>query len=421
MKLKKSLALALCMALTITSAGCMKKLPASTDVNKAAASAKELVPEKGAALKFRTSDTAFGKAVAEKFKEKYGVTVTVESGGLYDTQKAALEGPSGKGPDIFMLPDDKSAEGILQGLFLPLDDSIVQYLNKNISSVAMKTVTSNNKVYGVPVSIETYVLFYNKKLVKGAPATTFEQLAEEAKAFNNPKKNKFYFVFDASTGSPIYTMLNTYGFNLFGPNGTDNDKPGFDTPEFEKGLEVLRKYKEIVPVSADDLGNTDMVKTNFINGNIAYILDGPWSLQAYRDAKMDIGVAPMVTYDGHQEKTFAFVQNAHVSAYTKYPNAAKLFAEFLVSDESAELLYTKSSRITSLKDISNVKGLADDEVLSTIIKAFNNAVPMPTVKRISYFWTIARDIGPAVFDGKMTPKQGAKKAQEEWKSFIETE
>lgn len=430
MNLKKITAFLLCSLIALPCAGCKKSLPANTGASSdsengsVSSAATELVPESGATIRYRTSGTTdvdFAKAAAENFKKKYGVTVTVEQGGLYDSQKMAIEGPSGKGPDVFMCPHDKTSEGIKSGLFLPLDDIIANELNSNINPIAMKTVTKDGKVYGVPVSIETYMLFYNKKLVTGSPISTFEQLAKEAKAFNNPKANKFYFLFDAATGSPIYPMLSTYGFSLFGADGTDEDKPGFNTPEFEKGLQVLKSYHDIVPISSTDLGNTDFLNTQFIKGNTAYIMSGPWDVKTFRSAGVDLGAASLPTYDGHQEKSFAFIQNAHVSAYTKYPKAAKLFAESLVSSESAELLYSKASRITSRKDVSKVKGFADDEVLSAIIKSFDQSTPMPSAKRMSYYWTISGDVCTSVFDGKVTPQEGAKKAQQEWESLVKSE
>lgn len=426
MKFKKTISLTLCVLFALPFAGCKGNIPTDSTTTKASASSSastQLTPEKGAQLTFRTgsaSDIDFAKAAAENFLKKYGVKVTVEQGGLNDPDKDVLNIPSGKGPDVFIYAHDKAMAAIEGGLVMPLNKSIADNLNQKINPVAMKTINVNNKVYGVPVSIETDVLFYNKKLVT-SPITTYEQLAKEAKAYNNPAKNKFWFLFDASTGSPMYPMLSAYGFNLFGQNGTDNDNPGFKTPEFLKGLEVLKSYHDIVPIKASDLGNTDFLNTQFKNGNVGYIMSGPWDVKTFRDAGVDIGVVGMPTYDGNQEKAFAFVQNAHVSAYTKYPNAAQLFAESLITDESAELLYSKASKITSLKDISKVKGLAQDQVLVDIVKAFDKSVPMPSAKRISYFWTIITDVGPAVFDGKMTPAQGAAKAQQDWETDLKTE
>ncbi|WP_162129413.1 extracellular solute-binding protein, partial [Rhodanobacter denitrificans] len=71
----------------------------------------------------------------------------------------------------------------------------------------MKTVTVDDGVYGVPVSIETYVMFYNKKLVSGDPASSFEQLLKKAKSFNNAAQNKFWFLSNVSEGATMFPML----------------------------------------------------------------------------------------------------------------------------------------------------------------------------------------------------------------------
>lgn len=419
MNFKKAVSVTLTILMaTMSFSGC-RSLPANTSSGGTDNGA--LVPEKGAHLKFRTTsstDTTFGKAVAAAFTKKYGVKVDVEQGGLFDANKQAIEGPSGKGPDVFMCADDKSFDGIQKGLFYPLADSIVKDLNENIKSVAMKTVTYKGKTYGVPVAIETYVLFYNKKLVT-KPVSTFEELAAQAKTFNNPSKNKFWFLFDASTASPIYPMLSTYGFNLYGKDGTDA-KPGLDTPEFEKGLEVLQKYHEIVPINAADLGNTDFLDTHFENGDVGYIMSGPWDVKTFKDAKVDFGVVSLPTYDGHEEKSFEFVQNAQVSAYTKYPKASQLFADFLANKDNAKLLYTEANRITARKDLASIDGLKDDQVLIDIAKCIDKAVPMPKNDNISYFWSVCRDISPSVFDGNVTPQEGAKKAAQEYDDYCKS-
>ncbi len=380
-----------------------------------------LTPEDGAVLKFRSGDKEFADAAAEKFREVYGVEVNTEEGGAYDFNKGVLEGATGEGPDVFMSPHDKTLEGIQAGIFLELEPSVVKKLKSEVSDVAMNTVTVGDKVYGVPVSIETYVMFYNKALVTGEPASAFEELKEEALEFNNEKENKFWFLTDVTTGSPLYPILSTYGFRLFGENGTDEDNPGFDTPEFEKGLEVLADYRSIMPISSGDLANTDFLANQFIEGKTAYLIGGPWNIKTFREAGVDFGITKLVTYDGQQQTPFAFVQNAHVSAYTKFPKAAQLFAEFLVSGEGAELLYTKASKITSRADAGEVEGLKEDKDLIDITKAFNESTPMPSAKRISYYWTISANIGPAVFDKKMTPKEGAEKAVNDWNAFLQTE
>lgn len=430
MKLKRMIAFTLSVLMASSMAGCGKSLPQNAKTTSAAGSTAassatgELKPESGAKLKFRTSSASqlnFAKALAKKFEAKYGVPVTAEDGSVYDQNKTNLEATSGKGPDVFMSPHDKTIENQRAGLLLKLDDRVATELKKDVSDVAMKTVTVDGGIYGVPVSIETYVMFYNKKLVKGSPATSYEQLMKESKSFNNAGQNKFWFLSHVSEGATMFPMLSAYGYKPFGENGTDNDKPDFDKPEFEKGLEVLKKYHDLMPAASGDLANWDFLTNQFVTGKTAYLISGPWNVKIFRDAKADFGVTSLPTYDGKKETSFAFVQNAQVSAYSKYPKAAQLFAQYMVSNEGAELLYSDASCITSRKDISQVKSLAQDEQLSAIVKCFNDSIPVPTAKRISYFWTICANVGPAVFDGQMTPKAAAAKAKSDWDSFLKAE
>lgn len=46
---------------------------------------------------------------------------------------------------------------------------------------------------------------------------------------------------------------------------------------------------------------------------------------------------------------------------------------------------------------------------------------MPQVKRISYYWTTMQSVLSAVFDGKMTPEEGAAKAQSDFDALVASE
>lgn len=210
------------------------------------------------------------------------------------------------------------------------------------------------------------------------------------------------------------------GFSLFGEDGRNQDNPGFDTVEFEKGLERIASLKETIPIAAEDLKMETMslLEQNFRDGKTAYYPIGPWLIKSLKDENIDFGVIPLPTLDGKTMKTFGAVQNAHVSAYTKYPKAAQLFAMYLVSEEAASVLYEKAYAITARKDITNVEGLNKDEQLSVYVEAFKNSVPMPSVKRMSYYWTIMQSVLNAVFDGDITPKEGALKAQKDFDDLV---
>ena len=60
------------------------------------------------------------QAVAD-FEKDFDCTVTVEEVNfLTQTDKMRLEGPTGNGPDVFLIPADRMGSGVMQGLITPI-------------------------------------------------------------------------------------------------------------------------------------------------------------------------------------------------------------------------------------------------------------------------------------------------------------
>lgn len=419
---KKVLAVILAVSMIGSLTGCKRELPEEEEAfaGSGAATVDEMVPEKGAKLVFWTGNKEYGDAIGKAFEEKYGVPVTVAQEGMGTVDKIALSGPSGEGADVFITGHDNFQKGLASGVFMELEDAVAKNVESKVSQTGLKTVMNDNKMYGIPVSIEVNCLFYNKDLVQ-TPATTLEEIIEGAKTFNDPKNNKFNFLCTIGDGYYEYPFLSAQGFQLFGPNGDQADEPGFDTDEFQKGLELISSLHDIMPISSTDLNNKSSVKANFMEGNVAYYVTGPWDVSQIKESGMNFGITTLPTYQGKQLTPFAGVQCAFVSTFTKYPIAAELLANFLISDEAASILYKQSNGITALSNIDNVEGLAEDPYLPAFVKQFENSVPMPSVTRISYFWSIVSDIDRAVFDGQLTPEEGRKKSIENWNALLATE
>ncbi len=426
--LKKFTALMLVGAMTLGISGCKTKELPATSTTKANPSntgnsggSTELMPEDGAKLLLWTDKDAYGKALAEGFMKKYpGVTVTTgEFGSTEQAAKIELDGPAGNGADVFFLPHDKLSTSIESGILLPIQDQVAQRLHNNLLKEAMSTVSKDGVVYGVPVSIETIALFYNKDIVD-KPVKTFEELFDFAKTFNDPPNNKFAFVNDMGNGYNSYAFFTPYGFDLFGKDGTDADNPGFDSDAFIKGLEFVQSLNTILPVKSNDLGG-EFVGQLFKSGKAAYTFQGPWSIEDYKKENINFGVTTIPTVAGNSLHPFAGVQMAGVSAYSDYPDAATLLAEFLASPEGANILYKTVYKLTSLKDLSVVEGLSSDEVLPLFAQQFKTSFPMPSISRVSYYWSISGKALSLTFNGEISPQEASKRAMDEWNSLVASE
>lgn len=421
MKFKKYVIITLSLLMSLGAMGCHKALPIEdeTEVKSNEVNEKgELVPEQGAKLVFWTVDEEYGKAIATAFEAQYSVPVTVEKVGMGEIDKMILTGPTQTGADVFMSSHDNMPTGMAAGLFLEINPQIAERIKAKMNDVGIKTVTVDNKLYGVPVSIETSCLFYNKDLVGETPAITLEEILEKSKTYNDVVNNKFYFLYSTPDTYKAYPLLSAFGYHAFGENGDDNTHPGFETEAFKKGLELIYSLREIMPVSATDLRNAEFVRNLFMEGKVAYEITGPWDIKTFRDSGVHFGVTTLPTYEGRSLTPFAGVKTAHVSAWTEYPIAAQLLAEFLVSDEGASLLYEKANKITTLKDVSNVRGLGEDPLVKPFTQQFENSFPMPNVKDIKAFWTATEKSLISLYDGELTPDEAQKKTIETWEAIL---
>lgn len=402
--------------------GCKKALPGDSEVftGSGASTIEDMKPEEGANLVFWTGNREYGEAISKAFTEQYNIPVTIEQMGYGSIDKIALSGPAGEGADVYMSPHDSFQRGLSSGVYMELEDAITNYSLERVTSTGTEAVTSEGKLYGIPVSIEVNCLFYNTDLVD-TPAKTLEEIIMMADDFNDPQVNKFVMLSALGDGYNEFPFLSAEGFKLFGENGTDADNPGFDTDEYEKGLQLIAELGKVIPINSTDLSNKSSIKTAFMEGNVAYFITGPWDVTQLKESGVNFDITTLPTYNGNQLTPFAGVQCAHVSPYTKYPIASQLLAAFLISDEGAKILYEEYDGITTLKDISNIEGLSDDKYVSAFVEQFSDSVPMPSVTRISFFWSIAQDIDKAVFDGKLTPAEGRAKAQENWEALLTTE
>ena len=407
--------------------GCSKKLPPEAVQNSAAEADPEdvsgkIIPEEGAKLLLWTDKQAYGEAIAKGFMEAYpGVTVTAEEVGFTDARtKMELDGPAGSGADVFMISHNRLGSAISSGMVMAFEGDVRDRLLSELSDAAIKSASQDGKLYGAPVSVEANSFFYNKDIVGDEPAGTFEEIMEFAETFNDPAKNQFAFMMDAANGYSAYGFLTTYGYKLFGESGTDRDEPGFDSPEFEKGLEFYQELKKILPVESQDLKG-EFVNEQFKQGKTAYILGGPWNIVDFRNAGVNFGVMTMPTLNGRTPTPFAGLKVAHVSAYTDYPHAAMLLAEYMASEPGAIILYDTNYKTTALKDISAVPELLEDRDLSVFSRQFETAFPVPNIDRMDYYYSISEKALALVFDGQLEPAEAAKKAMEEWNSLVASE
>ncbi|MGL4337553.1 MAG: maltose ABC transporter substrate-binding protein, partial [Turicibacter sp.] len=310
-------------------------------------------------------------------------------------------------------------------ILLPLGADLGTMIEDRMLPGSVATVKSDGNYYGVPIGTESLAFYYNKTLLDESGfeiATTFDEIKEQAKVYNDPAQNKYLFRFEPSSAYGNHFFLTAAGFELFGPNHDDASQINLNTPQVIKGLESFLSMKEILPVPAPDL-NYDTVQAQFNVGNVPYTIAGPWAISDIKKGAIengfDWGVTTIPTIDGNQPYTFSGNMIACISAYTKNPTEARQVIEFLSSDKGLQIMYDSTGKIPALTDASVIEGVMEDPYIAGTLAQAVFAEPMPLIPEITKFWGAAATMYQSVWEGLATPEQAAAKALEEYNTALQ--
>ena len=356
---------------------------------------------------------AFAETVAKAYKEQSGTTVNIKSGDqMGGLDKLSLDNQSGQAPDVMMAPYDRvgslGTDGQLSEVKLS-DGAKTDDKTKSLVTAA------DGKVYGAPAVIESLVMYYNKDLVKEAPKTfaDLENLAKDSKyAFAGEDGKTSAFLADWTNFYFAYGLLAGNGGYVFGQNGKDAKDIGLANDGAIKGVEYAKTWYEKWPKGMQDTeGAGNLIQTQFQEGKTAAIIDGPWKAQAFKDAKVNYGVATIPTLpNGKDYAAFGGGKAWIIPSSTKNLEAAQKFVDFLVSTEQQKAFYDKTNEIPANTEARSYAEGKNDELTTAVIKQFKNAQPMPNISQMSTVWDPAKTMLFDAVSGKKDAKTAANDA-----------
>lgn len=356
---------------------------------------------------------AYAETVAKAYKEQSGTTVNIKSGDqMGGLDKLSLDNQSGQAPDVMMAPYDRVGS-------LGTDGQLSEVKLSNGAKTDDKTkslvTAADGKVYGAPAVIESLVMYYNKDLVKEAPKTfaDLENLAKDSKyAFAGEDGKTSAFLADWTNFYFAYGLLAGNGGYVFGQNGKDAKDIGLANDGAIKGVEYAKTWYEKWPKGMQDTeGAGNLIQTQFQEGKTAAIIDGPWKAQAFKDAKVNYGVATIPTLpNGKDYAAFGGGKAWIIPSSTKNLEAAQKFVDFLVSTEQQKAFYDKTNEIPANTEARSYAEGKNDELTTAVIKQFKNAQPMPNISQMSAVWDPAKTMLFEAVSGKKDAKTAANDA-----------
>ncbi|WP_445491693.1 sugar ABC transporter substrate-binding protein [Niallia sp. 03133] len=365
-------------------------------------STEELNPESGAQLTLWTVTNPWIEQAAAEFEQQYKVKVKIENI-MWNLQldKLKTDGPSGFGADVVNMQPDHLGDAVEAGAVLPNDYFEEGTIDKTMPS-ALNAAKYKGMLYGYPSNMFTYALYVNEDLAKGVKLDTWDDIKVFAKKFNDPKNNKYAFMMDSGNLSAAM-MLGAGGYD-FGKNGTDTSDIGLNSSGAVKGMEYFQSIKEILPLPITDMTG-DVKDGLFQQGKLAINMETSSKAATYKDLPFKVKAIPLPKMPGNIDTTpYAGIDSFYVSAYTKYPNASKIFANFITSKEQQiEAAKLIGGKIPVANGIT-AEDFKDNQMLQAFIEQSKHTVPTPNIPAIRLYDQVRNAAVEDIWEGEDVKK-----------------
>ncbi|MDE7171831.1 MAG: extracellular solute-binding protein [Oscillospiraceae bacterium] len=277
-----------------------------------------------------------------------------------------------------------------------------QFVEDNYPESLVDTLNFDGGLYGVPITTDTYFMYYDKSVFSEDDAKSLDTMLEKGKvAF--PLANGYYLA--------AFYLAN--GCTFFGPNGQDR-AAGIDLGG-DKAVAVTNLLVDLVAnpnfIVAEPSDAIGMMR----EGNCDAYVCGTWqATQTQEVLGENYGVAPLpsVMIDGvnSQIRPFTSAKAVGVKSTTKYPEVSLNLAMYLAGYEGQKLHYElrgyvpcENQLVTEVKDDPTCR--ADSETVSGI------AVARGSFTEMSFYWTPAESMGVELRDGGVTHDNAAEKTE----------
>ena len=330
------------------------------------------------------------KPFAEKFGQENGVTVEVQAISKDQQTTFVTASQQGSGPDVMVGAHDWIGNLVQNGAIDPVQLTAEQ--QQSLAPNAVKAVTFNGQVYGVPYATENLALIRNTKLAPAAPAT-IEDLVAQAKKLKADKKASEILCLqvgqngDAYHSYPLFTSAGGYLFGTNAAGDYDKNDLGVGKPESIAAFAKIRALGEQGDGALKRSITMENSIATFTAGKCAYLVSGPWAVTDAKKAGIAYDISPVPGFAGGKPaQPFLGVQSFYVAAQGRNKALAQEFVtNYVTTPELAVALYQAEPRPPALTAaFDQVK--ATDPDLAKWVAAGQHAVPLPAIPEMATIW-----------------------------------
>lgn len=240
------------------------------------------------------------------------------------------ETANGDGPCLLLGPATWGEELHEAGVINDLSGMVETPLLNTINGAALKASYMEDKLIGLPYSLEGVVLYRNKDIAT-LNADSMQELVSLAQTSTQGEivgaylERSFYF---------SSAHLESLGGTLL----DENQLPAFNSPEGLEWIELLQMFEQAGPTSFQ----TDEDLQAFRDGKVGWIIDGTWNLPSLVDAlgPEKLAIDPWPTYGSGRLSGYISSENIYMNSQLDEQQklASLKFMEFMLSSTAQALL-----------------------------------------------------------------------------------
>jgi multiple sugar transport system substrate-binding protein len=228
-----------------------------------------------------------------KSQSKYHITYAVQDG---MEQKLLTAIVSNEAPDVVLWDRFNTSVYAPKGAFTQLDD----YVKKDNIDMnqfygpATEELTYDGKLYGIPLTVDSRIIFYNKDMfseagIDPASVTSWDSLRDAAIKLTKRENGKLE---QSGFSLKDVGLFNNWIQQAGGKMIDDSSSPAKTAFNSEAGLTVLKYWNQLLNEDkVYDLGFEDAFGGDgFKAGKVAMTFNGPWTLGGYKEAGINFGV-----------------------------------------------------------------------------------------------------------------------------------
>lgn len=347
-------------------------------------------------------------AAVEQFEAEHGVNILViEKTYAQQLEDLRLDGPAGSGPDVFTMPADQIGTAVVEGLVKEVnadDDVKASFTESSIQSQIV-----DGKLYGLPKSVETQILFYNKDLIAEEDLPDTLEGWYELSQNNTAESFAFLALFDQL----YYTMgvIGGYDGYIFNQDENGNYLPediGLNNEGAVEAVNYVSKFytEGLFPDGIIGEQGINVIEALFVEGRVQAIISGPWNLEPFTSAGLNFGVKELpILPNGEHMQSVAGVKSYNISSYSKNPELAEEFLLFITNEENSLVRYEETLEVPAVLALSDHPRVVENDAAEAIALQSEHAQLVPGIVEMNEVWNSMDPALQIVMNGQSSAQE----------------